>query len=445
MRDFRLIIAISSALVVIVSSCAGKRTVGEYPADVQEPSYIRIQERDEGGWTVVSVSPFDGSRDTLIVDRPMSRLVVMSTSHIGFLEAIGRLDVVAGVSGVDYVYSSEGPLSEGSGSPDSTLRLAPPIASDGPLPLTSRGWLRSGHTRPSDRPREASSPSDSERSDPGSLRGTPLSPPPGVQGGGWRQPTSTIVDVGYDAVPDYEKIVSIRPDLVLTYSVSAAKPPFVSRLERLGIKTLTVNEHLESHPLARASYIRLFGALTGDMAVADSVLEAVKESYIAVADSIARDGLSPRKVLLNIPYNDQWFIPSKSSYLTALIHDAGGDVLGAEEGRATSSVMSLEKAYTLGKDADCWLNVGWCSTMSQLTGINPVFGEMSRNIRSNASERGFGDIDVVWNENRRVNSKGGNDIWQSGVARPDLILMDLAAILHPSGENHLFTYYKPLD
>ena len=83
--------------------------------------------------------------------------------------------------------------------------------------------------------------------------------------------------------------------------------------------------------------------------------------------------------------------------------------------------------------------------MSQLTGINPVFGEMSRNIRSNASKRGFGDIDVVWNENRRVNSKGGNDIWQSGVARPDLILMDLAAILHPSGENHLFTYYKPLD
>ena len=37
----------------------------------------------------------------------------------------------------------------GPGSPDSSLRSAPPIASDGPLPLTSRGWLRSGLARPS--------------------------------------------------------------------------------------------------------------------------------------------------------------------------------------------------------------------------------------------------------------------------------------------------------
>ena len=36
----------------------------------------------------------------------------------------------------------------GSDSPDSSLRSAPPIASDGPLPLTSRGWLRSGLARP---------------------------------------------------------------------------------------------------------------------------------------------------------------------------------------------------------------------------------------------------------------------------------------------------------
>ena len=237
----------------------------------------------------------------------------------------------------------------------------------------------------------------------------------------------------------------LKPDVVLTYSVSAAKSPFVTKLEQLGIKTLTVNEHLERHPLARASYVRLFGALTGDMAAADSVLDAVKASYTALADSIARSGGEPRKVLLNIPYNDQWFVPSKESYLTAMIHDAGGEVLGSEDGRATSSVMSVEKAYTLAKDADCWLNVGWCSTLSQLTGVNPIFGEMLRDIRSNASARGFGDASVVWNDNRRVNPKGGNDIWQSGVARPDLVLRDLAAILHPTDDNYSTLYYKPLD
>lgn len=366
MRNFRLSIAFLAALGTVLSSCAG-RQVSDNLADIDEPSYIQILERAGGGWTVVSVSPFDGSGDTLMVDKPLDRLVVMSTSHIGFLDAIGRLDVISGVSGADYVYSDEGSLSE------------------------------------------------------------------------------NIVDVGYDAAPDYERIVSVKPDVVLTYSVSAAKSPFVTKLEQLGIKTLTVNEHLERHPLARASYIRLFGALIGDMAAADSVFEAVKASYTALADSIARSGGEPRKVLLNIPYNDQWFVPSKESYLTAMIHDAGGEVLGSEEGRATSSVMSVEKAYTLAKDADCWLNVGWCSTLSQLTGVNPIFREMLRYIRSNASARGFGDASVVWNDNRRVNPKGGNDIWQSGVARPDLVLRDLAAILHPTDDNYSTLYYKPLD
>ena len=86
-------------------------------------------------------------------------------------------------------------LASGSASPDSSLRSAPPISRrdcednlsshslrrSGPLPLTSRGWLRSGLVRP-----DASSPplasGDSERSDSGSLRGTPLSPPWGCRG-----------------------------------------------------------------------------------------------------------------------------------------------------------------------------------------------------------------------------------------------------------------------
>ncbi len=43
-------------------------------------------------------------------------------------------------------------LSPGSDSPDSSLRSAPPTRSaSGPLPLTSRGWLRSGPARPGDR------------------------------------------------------------------------------------------------------------------------------------------------------------------------------------------------------------------------------------------------------------------------------------------------------
>ena len=50
---------------------------------------------------------------------------------------------------------------------------------------------------------------------------------------------------------------------------------------------------------------------------------------------------------------------------------------------------------------------------------------------------------VVWNDNKRVNAKGGNDIWQSGVARPDLVLRDLASILRCAGAYETI-YYEPI-
>lgn len=354
----------AASILLLLSICISCKPVGNGDGveDVTLPKFLQIID-NEGALKAVSISPFDGSRDTLAIDGPMDRLIVMSTSHIGFLEAISRTGVIAGVSGLDYVYSQD----------------------------------------------------------------------------------VDAVDVGYDASPDYEKIVSLKPDLLLSYSVSAAKSPFISKLEQLGIRVFTVNEHLESHPLARASYVRLFGALTGTMDKADSVLDAVRSSYTSLADSLASSIRNKRKVLLNIPYNDQWFVPSENNYLTAMIRDAGGEVLGCEDGRTVSSVMSVEKAYSLSKDADCWMNVGWCSTMGQLLSVNPVFGDMAGNIRSNADAHGYAGTSVIWNDNRRLSPKGGNDIWESGVARPDLVLRDIASILHPSPASPVPTYYLPLD
>ncbi|MBP5218934.1 MAG: ABC transporter substrate-binding protein [Bacteroidales bacterium] len=338
-------------LTILAGSCRRTGTK-QSPEDVSKPEFLELEQVEEGVWRAVSISPFDGSRDTLLIGDPVEKLVCMSTSYVGFLEAIGCDSIIKGVSGVDYLYSSS---------------------------------------------------LDAE-------------------------------EVGYDSAPDYERIVSLDPDLLLAYSVSAAKSPFFSKLESLGVRVFIVNEHLERHPLARASYIRLFGALAGNIAAADSVFASVRDSYRSLADSVAASVRQPRKVLMNIPYNDQWFIPSADNYLSRLVDDAGGVVLGSGSGKAASSTISLEKAYSLSKEADCWLNVGWCRTMDQLLGVSPLFPDMVGNITANASRRGFDEGSVVWNDNARMSRKGGNDIWQSGVVRPDLVLRDLVGILHPSGE-----------
>ena len=479
MKTYEYILS-ATILLVCICGCARKSAVAT-AADECEPLFLAVRPLPEGGYSLISLSPFDGSRDTLIISRPLSRLIVMSTSHIGFLRAIGGEDAIVGVSGAEYVY-------------DSTVRA------------------RIGEGR--------------------------------------------ILDIGYDASPDYEKIMALKPELVLTYSVSPVKSQFLTKLESLGISTFTVNEHLESHPLARASYVRLFGALTGNMSAADSVLAVVSKNYQALRDSVrammtvpgedpqsadAEQRICARKILVNIPYKDQWFIPGQENYLSHLVRDAGGEILGSEPGTSISGQISVERAYSLSKEASLWLNVGWCRTLDQLLSVNPLFGDFLMNIQKNAAANGFGSASgsdsagssdsvgssasassyasvdgfvsaggsasvggsasgegsdsvegsasagssdsvgssasvdgfvsaggsasvggsasgdesthadgqaspqVIWNDNSRQNAKGGNDFWESGVVRPDLILRDLIRILSGSTPATQLTYYQPVE
>lgn len=401
-------IFLATAFAASVCGCA-RNVSGDLPQDVIEPQFMNIIPEADGGYSLVSISPFDGSRDTISISQPLGRLIVTSTSYIGFLDAVGADSVIVGVSGGEYVCDS-----------------------------SVTAGLSSG----------------------------------------------TVVDIGYDASPDYEKIMALKPDLLLTYSVSPVKSQFFSKLESLGIKTFIVNEHLERHPLARAAYIRLFGALTGNMAAADSVLKIVSENYISLRDSVqgglgandayasdkgelnagdekqGSDGTEgntpkPRKILVNIPYKDQWFIPGQESYLTTLFKDAGGEILGAKAGSSVSGQISVETAYSLSKEADLWMNVGWCQTLEQLLSVNPLFEDFLRNIQRNASAIGYSgtkgcatnpsdtSASVVWNDNNRLNPNGGNDFWESGVVRPDLLLRDLIGIFRGE-DNRTPIYYKSI-
>lgn len=401
-------IFLATAFAASVCGCA-RNVSGDLPQDVIEPQFMNIIPEADGGYSLVSISPFDGSRDTISISQPLGRLIVTSTSYIGFLDAVGADSVIVGVSGGEYVCDSS---------------------------VTA-----------------------------------------GLSNG-------TVVDIGYDASPDYEKIMALKPDLLLTYSVSPVKSQFFSKLESLGIKTFIVNEHLERHPLARAAYIRLFGALTGNMAAADSVLKIVSDNYISLRDSVqgglgANDAYAsdkgelnagdekqgsggtegntpkPRKILVNIPYKDQWFIPGQESYLTTLFKDAGGEILGAKSGSSVSGQISVETAYSLSKEADLWMNVGWCQTLEQLLSVNPLFEDFLRNIQRNASAIGYSgtkgcatnscdtSASVVWNDNNRLNPKGCNDFWESGVVHPDLLLRDLIGIFRGE-DNRTPIYYKSI-
>lgn len=349
----KFIIAIISSALVISCSMAPE---ADSVSSCRYARYFEFCISENKDSALVLISPYDGSRDTLNIVRPIDNIIAMSTSYIGFIDAIGCDSIISGVSGVRFVSD-----------PDLRRRLASPI---------------NGHI---------------------------------------------LYDVGQDTDPDYETILSIDPEVLITSSYSKVEPPSVKKLRSLGVPVIMLNEYLEGHPLARAEYIRLFGFLTGRMQTADSVFNAVCTNYDKHVVKTSR----PKKVLLNVPYGDQWFVPGADNYMSRIISDAGGEVLGAAKGESSSGVMSLEQAYLYFNEADYWLNTGAISSRSQLAGINKAFTDFMPH--------------RIFNNTLRMVPGGGNDFWESGVVHPDLVLQDLVRIFENERGGSSFNYYIEVE
>ena len=350
----RRCVYIFAAALLALASCSfeSKEEAGSSCDYARYFDVVQLHAGDTVRTAVVTFSPYNASADTLVLERPLDRLICMSSSQVAGLAEIEAENAIAAVSGLKYITN------------------------------------KALHDR-------------------------------------------NIPDIGYEAFLDYEKVLELKPDVVLAYTVSGAEPLYLSRLRSLGVRVLVLHDHLENHPLARAEYIRLYGALTGHQIQADSSFAAICARYDSLA--VGSDSQKKFKVLMNVPYGDAWYIPGGDSYMSRLVRDAGGEVMGSRPGTAASRVVSLEEAYKLSQSADIWLNPGPCRSREDLMAFHHSF-------------RMFGPVEKglpIYNNTLRVTPEGGNDFWESGSVRPDLILKDLIAIFsEPEDSLELEYHFK---
>lgn len=240
-----------------------------------------------------------------------------------------------------------------------------------------------------------------------------------------------VEDVGYDSNLNYELLVSLNPDVVLMYGVTAENGAVTAKLRDLGIPYLYLGDYVEESPIGKAEWLVAIAEIVGCRERGVAQFEAIEERYNAVKSGVVRSEQAP-KVMFNLPYQDVWYMPSDESYMVQLVTDAGGDYIyrGKNTSRGSKGV-SLEEAYMLVADADIWLNVGQCSTMDDLHRAAPHF------VNTRVVQSG-----EVYNNNRRRTRAGGSDFWESAIVRPDVVLHDLATII-AGGEGELY-YHQQL-
>lgn len=244
-----------------------------------------------------------------------------------------------------------------------------------------------------------------------------------------------VQDVGYEGNLNKELVVSLNPDLLMVYGVSAPSSGQTGRLPAMGVKVLYNADYLEDHPLARCEWIRLFGLLTGREAMADSIFREVSEAYRELSEMVRSSVHDRPEILLGSPWEDVWYISPANSYTGRLIDDAGGHYLFSDLTKANSVPFSVESVFERATNADIWINPGTAESLAEIAAADHRMTRLP--VYANGA---------VWNNRRRMTPGGGNDYWESAVIRPDLLLRDFISMIHPELlPQHRQYYYMRLQ
>lgn len=239
-----------------------------------------------------------------------------------------------------------------------------------------------------------------------------------------------VRDIGSDSNLDFELLASMRPDLVLLYGVTGENVTATRKLRELGIPYIYMGDYMETHPLGKAEWLIVAAELCNLRTAGIDTLQRIAARYNALIDR--HPGPRP-KVMLNNPFRDTWFMPSRNNYMVRLLEDAGGEYIYPQNTTNSSQPIDIEEAYLLARQADVWINVSGCNTLSELISQNPKFADIPCVLNHR-----------VFHNNRRRTPSGGSDFWESGNVRPDRILHDLRAIYTNPTSDSLW-YYQRLE
>lgn len=378
--------SVHSNLLWIDSAC-GERVVAIRSVVGRDTLEKRFVLRDSASFAVGGKLPAELS-DATVLRTPLKRVVALSSAHIGYMLRLGLEDRIVAVGEGKYVA-------------DSAL------------------YYRVAGAKPAVNPSSKPVVILSEAKNPG---------------------TNAIAEVGNGTSLDLEKLIALKPDLVMTFATGGSQDDY-SRLEALGLPAMLTSEWQENSVDAKADWIKLFSALFGaeipdEKKVPESILDPIVYGDPAgSADPcveqkskwVGRNGehgfivvASGPRVLAGMSYGGVWYAPGGRSYTADLIKKAGGCYLWA--GDTTRELkLTIEDVMALADSADVWVNPGMFGTAEEILAAEPRAAHI----------KAFKDRKVFQNDGRK-GPGGGNDFYEGAVARPRELELNLRHVFSES-------------
>lgn len=228
-----------------------------------------------------------------------------------------------------------------------------------------------------------------------------------------------VLEIGRGMSENKEAILMARPEVLLQdfSNVDTQDNELIDN----GIVPFLFNSWKEQDLLGRAEWLKVSGMLLGLNQRADSVFSRIAEDY-QESRQIAANAKDTIPILYGMDYKGTWYLPGEYSYPTAMFRDAGLKY-DYVSGESNSTPVSFEYIFAHHRYAKIWVGTmgGRISTKAEFTALNERYTYFDA-----AKEGGKIFLDC-----KRMNQSGGNDYWESGPYRPDLILKDLIKMTRP--------------
>lgn len=241
--------------------------------------------------------------------------------------------------------------------------------------------------------------------------------------------TGKIIDCGNGLNPVVEKIMDIRPDVIML-------SPFENsggygKVEDIHVPLVECAEYMETSPLARAEWMKFYGRLFGRQQQADSLFAVVDSSYHALKTLAAKAG-EGRSVLFDKMVGSVWYMPGGQSTIGQMAQDAGARYPWAHDEQSGSLSLPFETVLERGGDCGTWLfryssdhDITRAELLSEHEGYD--------RLQAFRTGKVYGcNVDVT-------------PFYEETPFRPDFLLSDFIQIVHPevSGLQPV-RYYKEL-
>ena len=239
-------------------------------------------------------------------------------------------------------------------------------------------------------------------------------------------PLSKITNISLPLIS--EELIKSQADLVVAYDLNIYSDKQIKQMRKLQIPIVLNSDYLEQDPLARAEWLVYMSVFFNKENEAQIFFANIVNKYEEIKNKLLKIR-EKKKILVGEIQNGKWVTCGGKSDLAKMITDAGGELLLASKKPLTER-KSLEELYLLNTNVDVWL--------TQNLWINK--NEIEKDSRYKKIK-----TKTIFNNNRKLNLLGANDYWEMGMARPDIILADLATVFYPKFfTDHELVWYKKI-